>query len=94
MNTTISYKESLLSKKRVCVLGIALYLFAPAVIAAQLIADTQQTADTQPSHQVSSGTFWLPSTIQLSQNSSDDLLLDEEEDETLSSDELLSLIHI
>ena len=89
MNTTISYKKPVLGKKRVCVLGIALYLFAPAVIAAQLIADTQQTADTQPSHQVSSGTFWLPSTIQLSQNSSDDLLLDEEEDEALSSDELL-----
>jgi len=89
MNMNTSHKESLLSKKKVCVLGIALYLFAPAVIAAQSIADTQQTAETQPSHQASSGTFWLPSTIQLSQNSSDDLLLDEEEDETLSSDELL-----
>ena len=78
---------SFLNPVGACVLGATVFLFSAATPSAQPTPKALESPKTQGQAQAASETFWLPSTIRLTQNSSSDLLLDDSGENDLLTDE-------
>ena len=80
-------RMSFLNPVGACVLGATVFLFSAATPSAQPTPKALESPKTQGQAQAASETFWLPSTIRLTQNSSSDLLLDDSGENDLLTDE-------